>query len=84
MGFLGAPAGCDRAHISKGFFGATEFIDRGFLVYRLYDVGLNRLPLYTEYIRNSAQLRGFGLSTAEQTQNLNNYLTELGARTEIR
>jgi fibronectin-binding autotransporter adhesin len=82
-GFLGAPSTCDRAHISKGFFGATEFIDRGFLVYRLYDVGLNRLPLYAEYNPDSAQLRGFGLTTAEQTQNLNNYLTELGARAEF-
>jgi len=82
-GFLGAPTSCDRAHISKGFFGATEFIDRGFLVYRLYDVGLNRLPLYAEYNPDSAQLRGFGLTTAEQQQNLNNYLLDLGSRTEF-
>ena len=82
-GFLGAPSNCDRAHISKGFFGSMEFIDRGFLVYRLYDLGLNRLPLYTEYNADSAQLRGFGLSTAEQQQNLNNYLLDLGSRTEF-
>jgi len=82
-GFLGAPAGCDRAHISQGFFGATEFIDRGFLVYRLYDLGLNRLPLYAEFNPDSAELRGFGLTSAEQQQNLDNYLLELGGRTEF-
>jgi hypothetical protein len=83
QGFLGAPAGCDRAHISQGFFGATEFIDRGFLVYRLYDLGLNRLPLYTEFNADAAELRGFGLTAAEQQQNLDNYLLELGSRTEF-
>jgi uncharacterized repeat protein (TIGR01451 family) len=84
QGFLGAPANCDRSHISKGFFGATEFIDRGFLIYRLYDVGLAKLPDYaTEYNPDSAQLRGFGLAPAEIQGNLDNYLAELGARTEF-
>jgi hypothetical protein len=82
-GFLGAPANCDRAHISKGFFGATEFIDRGFLIFRLYEVGLNRLPLYAEYNPDAAQLRGFGLTPAQIQGNLDNYLLELGARTEF-
>ena len=83
-GFLGAPANCDRAHISKGFFGATEFIDRGFLIYRLFDVGLGRLPDYaTEYNPDSAQLRGFGLTPAQIQGNLDNYLTELAARPEF-
>ncbi|MDQ2975949.1 MAG: hypothetical protein M3R69_11145 [Acidobacteriota bacterium] len=84
QGFLGAPANCDRSHISKGFFGATEFIDRGFLIYRLFDVGLARLPDYgTEYNPDSAQLRGFGLTPAEIQGNLDNYLAELGARPEF-
>ncbi len=84
QGFLGAPTTCDRAHVSIGFFGATEFIDRGFLVYRLYDVGLARLPDYaTEYNPDSAQLRGFGLTAAQIQQNLDAYLLEFGARTEF-
>lgn len=84
QGFLGAPASCDRSHISKGFIGATEFIDRGFLIFRLYEVGLNRLPDFAaEYNPDSAQLRGFGLTPAQIQTNLDNYLLELGARPEF-
>jgi hypothetical protein len=87
-GFLGAPANCDRAHISKGFFGAPEFTDRGFLVYRLYEVGLARLPLYAEYNPDAAQLRGVAQMPSPtdllQLQiNLDNYLAELAARPEF-
>jgi len=73
QGFLGAPAGCDRAHISQGFFGSDGVHRSGFLVYRLYDVGLNRLPIFTEFNADAAELRGFGLTPASNSRNLDNY-----------
>jgi len=44
---------------------------------------LNRLPIFTEFNADAAELRGFGLTLPEQQQNLDNYLLELGSRTEF-
>jgi hypothetical protein len=82
-GFLGAPAFCDRMHVSHGFFGATEFIDRGFLIHRLYEVGMDRLPLYAEFTPDMATLTSENLGAAAQRQNLEDHLQEFGSRPEF-
>jgi Tol biopolymer transport system component len=82
-GFLGAPFGCDRAHVSHGFFGSPEFTDRGYRLYRLYLVGTGVLPRYNNFVFDMAQLSGFGLSDAVQQQNLQNYLQGLTTRPEF-
>ncbi|MBD0373371.1 MAG: DNA/RNA non-specific endonuclease [Pyrinomonadaceae bacterium] len=82
-GFLGAPPDCDRAHVSHGFFGSPEFTNRGFLIYRMYAVGMNRLLRYSEFIPDMASLSGFGLSDAIQQQNLFDYLQQFTSKIEF-
>jgi subtilisin family serine protease len=83
QGFLGAPYDCDRAHISHGFFGSPEFTDRGLLIYRMYEVGLGRLPRYAEFIPDMATLSGDNIPLSVQQQNLSDYLQYLTTRTEF-
>ncbi|HEX8746165.1 MAG TPA: carboxypeptidase regulatory-like domain-containing protein [Pyrinomonadaceae bacterium] len=83
QGFLGAPKNCDRAHVSHGFFASPEFTDRGYLIYRLYEVAMNRLPRYSEFIPDMATLSGFGLPANVQEQNLHDYLQQFSQKAEF-
>ena len=74
QGFLGAPPDCDRAHVSHGFFASPEFTDAGFRIYRMYEVGMGRLPRYTEFTSDMASLSGFGISDTVRQQNLQDFL----------
>ncbi|HKS28088.1 MAG TPA: cadherin-like domain-containing protein [Pyrinomonadaceae bacterium] len=82
-GFLGAPFNCDRAHVAHGFFGSPEFTNSGFLIHRLFEVGMGRLPSYREFIPDMATLSGFNLTQAQQDQNLQDYLEQFTARSEF-
>ncbi|HEX8176164.1 MAG TPA: Calx-beta domain-containing protein [Pyrinomonadaceae bacterium] len=82
-GFLGAPKNCDRAHVSHGFFASPEFTDKGFAIYRLYEVGMGRLPLYAEFIPDMATLSGYGIPANVEQQNLQDYLESFTQRTEF-
>jgi len=59
QGGLGSPSGCDRVHVSSGFYRSPEFTDRGYFVYRFYEASLGRLPKYTEFIPDMASISGF-------------------------
>jgi hypothetical protein len=83
QGFLGAPFNCDRAHVAHGFFASPEFIDRGFLLHRLFEVGMVRLPRYVEFIPDMATLSGLNLTLAVQQLNLQEYVQQFGAKTEF-
>ena len=50
--------GCDRVHVSAGFYQSLEFQDRGYFAYRFYEVGLGRRPLYKEFIPDMALVGG--------------------------
>lgn len=83
QGFLGAPPACDRAHVSHGFFASPEFTDTGFLIYRMYEVGMNRLPRYSEFAPDMAGLSSFGLSDEIKKQNLSSYLQQFVNKQEF-
>jgi len=74
---------CDRIDTSKRFFESDEFNERGFYVYRLYDVVLGRFPLYTEFVPDVARLNGFQ-SVQEQRANKDAYLVDFLNKTEFR
>ncbi|HEX8174213.1 MAG TPA: Calx-beta domain-containing protein [Pyrinomonadaceae bacterium] len=57
-GFLGAPPNCDRAFVSHGFIASPEFTERGYLAYRIYEVGAGRLPRYNEFVPDMAAMSG--------------------------
>lgn len=82
-GFLGAPFNCDRAHVSHGFYGSPEFTNRGFLIYRMYEVGMGRLPRLAEFTPDMASLSGFGLPDSVIQQNLQDYLQRFVAKPEF-
>jgi hypothetical protein len=50
--------GCDRVHVSAGFFLSTEFQGRGYFAYRFYEVALNRRPTYAEFVPDMAIVGG--------------------------
>ena len=65
QGKLGADPGCDRTHVSSGFFRSPEFGDRGYWVYRFYEASLGRLPKYAEWKPELLKMSGFQLTTAD-------------------
>ncbi|HSE19982.1 MAG TPA: S8 family serine peptidase [Pyrinomonadaceae bacterium] len=50
--------GCDRVHVSAGFFQSTEFQGRGYFAYRFYEVALDRRPTYAEFVPDLAIVGG--------------------------
>ena len=50
--------GCDRVHVSAGFFLSTEFQGRGYFAYRFYEVALDRRPMYAEFVPDMAIVGG--------------------------
>ena len=50
--------GCDRVHVSAGFFQSTEFQGRGLFAYLFYEVALDRRPAYAEFVPDMAQVGG--------------------------
>jgi hypothetical protein len=57
-GFLGSDPGCDRVHVSSGFFRSPEFGERGYWVYRFFTASLGRRPLYAEFMPEMRRLKG--------------------------
>jgi hypothetical protein len=50
---------CDRIHVSQLFFQSAEFQDRGYFVYRFYNVAFGRKPDYAEFVPDLASVSGF-------------------------
>jgi len=50
--------GCDRVHVSAGFYQSTEFQGRGYFAYRFYETALGRRPLYVEFIPDMQKVGG--------------------------
>jgi subtilisin family serine protease len=50
--------GCDRVHVSAGFFLSAEFQQRGYFAYRFYEVALDRRPTYAEFVPDMALVGG--------------------------
>jgi hypothetical protein len=50
--------GCDRVHVSAGFFLSAEFQGRGYFAYRFYEVALDRRPTYAEFVPDMAIVGG--------------------------
>ena len=50
--------GCDRVHVSAGFFQSPEFQGRGYFAYRFYEVALDRRPTYAEFVPDMAVVGG--------------------------
>lgn len=50
--------GCDRVHVSAGFYQSYEFQGRGYWAYRFYDAALGRRPLYAEFVPDMIRIGG--------------------------
>jgi subtilisin family serine protease len=50
--------GCDRVHVSAGFFLSPEFQGRGYFAYKFYEVALDRRPAYAEFVPDFAIVGG--------------------------
>jgi hypothetical protein len=65
QGGLGSDRRCDRVHVSSGFFRSTEFGERGYWIYRFYEIALGRRPTFAEFLPELRRLGG-STSLAEQ------------------
>ena len=75
--------GCDRVHVSAGFYQSTEFQGRGYWAYRYYDAALGRRPLYTEFIPDMQKVGG-AQSPAEEAASKNQYMNDFVQRPEFK
>ena len=73
---------CDRTFVAKSFYEATEFQERGFYVYSLYDAVLGRFPLYAEFVPDVARLNG-PQTVQEQRLSKDAYLADFMKKTEF-
>lgn len=83
QGKLGADPGCDRTHVSSGFFRSTEFGERGYWIYRFYHASLGRLPKYVEFKPELQKLAGLHLTPAQLEANKAAFLNEFMTRPEF-
>jgi len=75
--------GCDRVHVSAGFFLSPEFQGRGYWAYKFYEVGLDRRPSYAEFIPDMARVGG---AQSPQSEILSKaaYTDDFAQRTEFK
>ncbi|MBD0373050.1 MAG: DUF4214 domain-containing protein [Pyrinomonadaceae bacterium] len=81
-GGLGADPGCDRIHVSSGFFRSPEFGEKGYWVYRFYEAALTRLPKFVEWKADTRPLNALQ-DAASLEANKNAFLTSFMARPEF-
>jgi hypothetical protein len=75
--------GCDRVHVSAGFYQSLEFQGRGYWAYRWYDAALGRRPLYSEFIPDMVKVGG-SLSPQQEIDAKNQYTTDFVQKTEFK
>jgi hypothetical protein len=69
--------GCDRVHVSAGFYQSVEFQGRGYFAYRFYDAALGRRPTYAEFIPDMQKVGGAQSpeqEAASKTQYVNDFV----------
>ena len=79
QGKLGADPGCDRVHVSSGFFRSTEFGERGYWIYRFYHGVLGNRPLLAQFKPDIRRLNGFQ-SPQELENNRTAFITDFMTR----
>jgi hypothetical protein len=75
--------GCDRVHVSAGFYQSLEFQGRGYWAYRYYDAALGRRPLYTEFIPDMQKVGG-ALSPEQEAVAKDQYMNDFVNKTEFK
>ena len=75
--------GCDRVHVSAGFYQSIEFQGRGYWAYRYYDAALGRRPLYTEFIPDMQKVGG-ALSPEQEAIAKDQYMNDFVTKPEFK
>jgi len=75
--------GCDRVHVSAGFYQSIEFQGRGYFAYRFYDAALGRRPLYTEFIPDMQKVGG-AQSPAQEAASKDQYMNDFVQKPEFK
>jgi len=75
--------GCDRVHVSAGFYQSIEFQGRGYFAYRFYDAALGRRPLYNEFIPDMQKVGG-AQSPEQEVASKNQYMNDFALKDEFK
>jgi hypothetical protein len=78
-----ANPGCDRVHVSAGFYQSIEFQGRGYWAYRFYDAALGRRPLYTEFVPDMQKVGG-SQSPDQEAVSKNQYMNDFVQKAEFK
>ncbi len=73
---------CDRVHVSSAFFLSPEFQERGYFVYRFYEVAFGRKPDYAEFMPDIARVSGFFTEPEKEAQKAA-FIDDLMSRNEF-
>jgi hypothetical protein len=75
--------GCDRVHVSAGFYLSTEFQGRGYWAYRYYDAALGRRATYKEFIPDMQKVGG-ALSPQQEAVAKDQYMNDFVLKDEFK
>ena len=75
--------GCDRVHVSAGFYLSIEFQGRGYFAYRFYDAALGRRPLYAEFVPDMQKVGG-AQSPEQEVISKNQYMNDFVQKPEFK
>jgi hypothetical protein len=82
QGGLGSDPGCDRVHVTSGFFRSPEFGERGYWVYRFFTASLGRRPFYADFMPEMRRLSGLK-SQADLDKDEADFISEFMQRPEF-
>jgi len=74
---------CDRIHVSRAFFQSPEFQERGYFLYRFYNVAFGRKPDFDEFEHDLGYVSGFR-TDADLEMGKINFLRDFMARPAFR
>jgi hypothetical protein len=75
--------GCDRVHVSAGFYQSIEFQGRGFWAYRFYEAALGRRPTYKEFIPDIQKVGG-PQSPEQEAASKTQYMNDFVQKTDFK
>ncbi len=73
---------CDRVHVSMGFLQSTEFLGRGYFVFRFYMVAFGQRPAYAQFVPDMLAVGG-AKSPEEEEQAKANFAEQFLQRPEF-
>jgi hypothetical protein len=77
-------ASCDHAYVSEQIFRSPEFYNRGEFIYRLYEIGLGRMPTFAEFTADMKRLGSIAGRLPSEEESRSTFVAEFTSRAEFK